>query len=91
MSEVSLEELVKIIKYPSHEILPLGMQQECLCSHTQRTIYSYGNNCIGKQHSSFCALSRYVICFCFKLNIADYASLIKVRFVLSFILLTTPY
>jgi len=46
--------------------------------HTQRTIYSYGNNCIGKQHSSFRALSCYVICFCFKLSIADYAALIKV-------------
>jgi hypothetical protein len=55
--------------------------------HTQRTIYSYGSNCIGKQHSSFRALSCYDICFCFKLNIADYAALIKVCFVLSLILL----
>jgi len=56
--------------------------------HKQRTIYSYGNSCIGKQHSSFRALSRYVTRFCFKLNIADYAALIKACFVLSLILLT---
>jgi hypothetical protein len=57
-------------------------------AHTQRTIYSYGNNCIGKQHGSCRALSCHVICFCFKLNIPDHAALIKVCLVLSSILLT---